>query len=111
MMTITTMQKAIHADAVEHGWWDNPNTSTIPEKLAMIHSEVSEALEDYRNGKMTTRHVGKKAKPCGFPTELADVMIRVMDLAEQLSISLDAVIADKMAYNVMRPYRHGNKRC
>lgn len=106
-MEIEHAQKAVHQTAVDHGWWDDaPN---IPEKLMLIVSEVSEALEEYRAGNLElgTYFVGHK--PEGFEVELADVVIRVMDLAEYLKINLAAVIAEKNNYNRSREYRHGNK--
>jgi len=46
-----------------------------------------------------------------LPSELADIVIRVYDLAGALGIDLDAAIEVKHQYNVGRPYRHGGKRC
>jgi NTP pyrophosphatase (non-canonical NTP hydrolase) len=102
------LQKEIHKNAVDHGWWESPN---IPEKLLMIHSEVSEAVEDYRRKKMKiTYNAMRNNKPEGFPTEIADIVIRCFDIAEFLEIDLGAVIKEKHAYNKTRPYRHGGKR-
>lgn len=53
--------------------------------------------------------LGYTAKPEGFPVELADVMIRLMDLAERMGIDLAEMINIKMAYNATRPYRHGRR--
>ena len=48
-------------------------------------------------------------KPEGFPIELADILIRVFDLAEAWDIDLEAALQEKMAYNETRAYRHGGK--
>jgi len=50
--TINVLIKESHQIAVEHGWWDKPKT--MGELLVLIHSEVSEALEEHRNGKEPT---------------------------------------------------------
>lgn len=122
--SLADLQHEAHSTAKDKGWWDSPRG--IPECLALIHSEVSEALEDFRNGDMLeTMHypdgdeasiheapidLAKKGlKPCGFPSELADIVIRVMDLAGHLDISLQDMVELKMAYNATRPHRHGGK--
>lgn len=92
------LQAAIHENARAHGWWDTPRG--VPELLCLIHSEVSEALEVYRGG-----HDGTLGE------ELADVVIRVMDLAEAYGIDLYKEIHKKHEYNKTRPYRHGGKVC
>lgn len=48
-------------------------------------------------------------KPCGVPSELADIIIRVFDLAGRYNIDLERAIDEKMAYNATRPARHGGK--
>lgn len=89
--------------AMDRGWncltpadWEQ--TYRIPAVLALIHSEVSEALEAFRVGE----------REC-VAEELADVVIRCLDMAAGLDIDLDAEIAAKMEKNRNRPYRHGGK--
>lgn len=112
-MTITELVEQSHGLAKEKGWWpeynpDHTGAVNIPEKLALIHSEISEALEAYRKGQMTTFIDG--TKPDGFPVELADAVIRIADLCGFLRIDLAAVLKAKHDYNKSRPWRHGGKR-
>lgn len=116
-MEINELTKKAHDNAVAHGFHEDG--VNIPEALALIHSEVSEALECYRDGDMhhsyTYTRVGEGSgdsqenalKPIGFPSELADVVIRTCSLAGVLGIDLGKAIAEKMAYNETRPYKHG----
>ena len=100
-----------HGRSIRKGWYSGVDFNfNIPEKLALIHSEVSEALEDHRNNRLFTV-VNEKGKPEGFGTELADIIIRVADLAGKMNIDLDLEIRRKAAYNETREYRHGNKSC
>lgn len=126
-MTIAELVQDSHERARRKGWWDEQRryavdgryegldpdkiAATIPEKLALIHSEVSEALECYRDGDMFPFVEAENGKPTGFPSELADIVIRVCDLAGALGIDLEGAIRRKAAYNETRPHRHGGKRC
>ena len=107
------VQRAVWSTAEEHGWHEE--IDSIPVKLLMIHSEVSEALEEYRNTPPECEvsylyYRVDSDKPEGFGVELADIVIRVLDLAEMLDIDLTGIILTKMEYNKSRPYRHGGKR-
>jgi hypothetical protein len=105
------LQKQVHALAVGKGWWDKQ--INLPEKLCLVHSKISKALEEYRHGTGDLRDVyeGKDGKPEGFPVELSDAVIRILDLCGWLGIDLEAEIFRKHEYNKIRPYRHGNKAC
>jgi NTP pyrophosphatase (non-canonical NTP hydrolase) len=102
-------QEEIYGWAKSKGWWDNPNRE-VGTVLALIHSEISEALEEWRDGRpLTEIYTDEKGKPCGFPIELADTVIRIVDLCEAKGIDLEAAMRVKQAYNETRPNRHGGK--
>lgn len=108
-MTISELVEQAHKNALEHGWYEEPRT--FGELIALCHSELSEALEDFRNGlKPNVMLNGDGGKPCGIPSELADVVIRIADMAGYYGIDLEAAIKAKMAYNRTRPYKHGGKK-
>lgn len=100
----------IHRWAVSKGWWESPRNKG--ELIALVHSEASEALEEWRMGRIDTwEHVDELGvtKPEGFYIELADVVIRVMDIFAADGESLETAIRRKMQYNETRAYRHGGK--
>jgi NTP pyrophosphatase (non-canonical NTP hydrolase) len=110
------LQEMIHKTAHEKGWYAEPLHTThadvdIPEKIVLIISEAIEALEDARRtDRDVLRVYDHDGAPEGFPIELADVVIRTMDLAGALNIDIEAAVMQKMAYNNHRDWRHGNKR-
>lgn len=106
-MTLNELVKAAHENAKVKGFWDGENHN-IGEKLALIHSEVSEALEDARKRPRDLNVWGDDyGKPLGFPTELIDVLIRTADLLGWLGIDAEEVLEAKLKYNSTRPRKHG----
>jgi NTP pyrophosphatase (non-canonical NTP hydrolase) len=103
-MTIKHIMKKAHKISVEHGWWEGERNNG--ELIALIHSELSEALEALRHGNEPSDHIPHFS---GVEEELADVVIRIADLCEKRGWNLDAAIRAKMIYNENRPYRHGGK--
>lgn len=134
-MKINEFAKEVHANACEKGWWDEPRT--FGEIIALCHSELSEALEEFRAGRpmvwyscteiqpyhpcdpkdsFDCQMYGKEEcckyrgkKPEGIAVELADCIIRILDYLGKEGIDVEAVLAEKHAYNKTRPYRHGGK--
>lgn len=123
MKSINGLVKAAHTNAVNKGWWDEERS--FGEIIALIHSEASEALEDYRVGEApdhmwyernaaglvlkSDKRNSVEDKPCGIPSELADIVIRVFDACGRYGIDLEQAILEKMEYNATRPQRHGGK--
>lgn len=110
MTEMTDLQAAIHANAIEHGWWDGERN--FMETMMLVVSELVEACEEYRNGRNFTEvyHNYNGTKPEGIPVELADAVIRILDFCEWAGIDLYAVIQEKHAYNLTREHRHGGKK-
>lgn len=124
-MRINEMVSTVHENAVNKGFWRAERS--FGELIALCHSELSEALEDARNGNgqneiwyeyedletTFTSEFNKLGetlgKPCGIPSELADTVIRIMDMCGAYNIDLEAILLEKIAYNRTRGYKHGGK--
>ena len=99
------VRQRVHSVAMHKGWWDKPKS--FPELLVLLHSEVSEALEYYRNGEANSDHIPEFS---GVEEELADVVIRIMDMAEHCGFRVAQAVLAKTKFNATRPYRHGGKK-
>ena len=74
--------------------------------IALMHSELSEALEADRKDLMDDKLTHRK----GLEVELADAVIRIMDFSQGKNLDVDGAIAEKLNYNKTRPYLHGENK-
>ena len=130
-MTLNEYRDKIHENAVAHGWWDEERS--FGDIVALCHSELSEALEEYRSGRpMEWKECGMRNdvcarakcglydvgcvydfmgnKPEGIAVEMADCLIRILDWCGKEGVDIDRIVQEKMAYNETREYRHGGKK-
>lgn len=99
---ISNIQGLCHKASRDAGWWDespNDNKYVVPAKLMLMVSELAEAMEgdrgDRRDDKLPHRSM--------LEVELADVIIRALDLGGALELDIGGAIAEKMQFNSVRP--------
>ena len=130
---LNKLSKQIHENAKSKGFYDNEKN--LGEMLCLIHSEISEALEALRISKyysncgvenewiikgMADKNYGatfnddlffkeqfENMVKSSFEDELADVVIRVLDLCAFKGVDIESHVKAKMRYNCLRPHRHG----
>lgn len=95
-----------HGASVAAGWWNDKegnsltlNPMCFSNKLCLVHSEISEAMEGDRKGLMDDKLPHRSMAE----VELADAMIRICDLAGAYNMDLGGAIIEKMAFNAIRP--------
>jgi len=129
MKSLKEMSEEVYNNCVEKGWDPDPNR-TFGDECALLHSEISEALEAYRDWEFEDvtppeplQHSGKcpaswdhrnscigcLPKPEGVGSEFADILIRLVHYARVHNIDLEYEYERKMAYNRTRSFRHGGR--
>lgn len=106
---INELVKDIHSKNIEAGWWNDPETGeslldksyapyVIATKMLLIGTEISEAVEGYRKDLMDDKLPHRSM----VEVELADALIRILDLAGALNCDLDGAIREKREFNKTR---------
>lgn len=101
MIDLRRLQKEIYVTAIDKGWHDKE--LSLPHMIALMYSELLEALEADREGDSIDCHIPDFN---AVETELADCIIRILDCAEYLDLDVIGAMLAKIEYNKTRPYKH-----
>ena len=103
-MNINDLCIKCHSIARDKGFWDEKRNEG--EIIALIHSELSEALEGLRKGNPMSSKIPRYTI---LEEELADTIIRICDLAGAKKLRLEEAISAKIKYNTRRKRKHGKE--
>jgi hypothetical protein len=104
--------KSIRKTNEEKGW-ESAGPELFAEKMLLVISEITEALEEFRDHRGLNEiyyNEDKPGKPEGIPIEIADAVIRIFDWCEANKVDLENALTLKMLYNKSRPFRHGGRK-
>ena len=102
--TINTTSQLVHANAVAKGFWDSDRNDG--ELIALMHSELSEALEGLRHGNPPSDHIPEFT---AVEEEMADLLIRVMVAAAGKGWRLGEALVAEIELSQGREWRHGKR--
>ena len=102
-----TAAEEVYQTSLEKGWRREDEQRNKGEMIALVHSELSEALEALRYGNPPDDKIPEFS---GAAAELADVIIRVMDISVDGGYRVGEAVEAKMAFNKTRPFKHGGKK-
>lgn len=102
--TFTMLGSVIHQTACSKGWWDKDRNDG--EMIALMHSELSEALEALRHNNPPSEHIPEFS---GAEEEYADCIIRILDTCYARGYDVAGAILAKMEFNAGRSHKHGGK--
>lgn len=103
---IDLLQQQVYAANEVQGFWEGSDNDNNACKIALMHSELSEALEADRKG---IESDDKIPEFTGLEAELADAVIRILDFSGRHDLRLGEAIQAKLLFNLTRPYKHGKK--